>query len=79
MQNSKLAKLDFLSDKMNIQFYVLGSLVLNRVCSKLDVRNIITIDNNSLGDWNMELTKKLSEPARSSNNIGDSAIPGFST
>jgi hypothetical protein len=53
---------DLFADKMQINFHVLGALMLNRVGGEVDGGDIVTVDKAGRLERMVEFLKKLSEP-----------------
>jgi hypothetical protein len=53
---------DPFADKMQINFHVLGALMLNRVGREVDRGDIVTVDKASCLERMVEFLKKLSKP-----------------
>ena len=77
MKNTKLAELDLLSNEVDIQFNVLGTLVLHRIRRKVDGRHIVTVDNGGLVDGDVEVSEKLTKPTSLGHSIGYCSVFRF--
>jgi hypothetical protein len=69
MNNTNLANLNLVSNKMNINFNVLGTTMLDWIRRKIYCGNIFTIDNCRPIDGLMQFLKELSNPGTFCNNM----------
>jgi hypothetical protein len=79
VKNTKLAELDFLTDKMDVQLYMFGAAVVDWVRRHVHRRDVVTVHHRSFGNDDMELAQQLSKPAAFSDDVGDGAILGLRT
>jgi len=79
MQNTDFTKGDSLSDEVQINLNMLGSLMLNRVAGEVDGTDVITIDHGGAAKRMVKLLQKLSQPASLSNTICHNPILCLST
>ena len=78
MKNTDSTKSDTLTDEVEVDFHVLGALVLNWVGGEVDGADIVTVDEGGRLQRVMQLLEKLLQPGSFSNAISNSAILGFS-
>ena len=74
LQHPKLAERHFFTDKVNVQFDVLGTSVVDGVARHVYTGDIVAVCNRGLGDIAVELAKKLSKPGALGHGIGDAAV-----
>jgi hypothetical protein len=74
MKNADLPKRHLFSNKVNIDFDVLGATMLNRVRSHVDSTDIVTEHHSRGGKRIMKLAKKLPDPTTFSNSMSYSAV-----
>ena len=79
MENTDIAKSNAFPDKMKINLHMFSSLILNMISGQVCGTNVIAVYNRCLGYRLMELEKKLAQPDRFCNTVGDSSIFSFST
>jgi hypothetical protein len=60
MKNTKIAQLNAFADKVDVQFIVLGPLVMHHVHGHVDRRDIITVCDRGLVDATVQLAEELS-------------------
>jgi hypothetical protein len=54
---------------MNIQFNMLCTTIMNGILGEVDSRYVVAVQHSSLGNLEVQLTKKLSKPTSFSNNV----------
>jgi hypothetical protein len=59
MKNSKLTQSRPFSDEVNIQFNMLGALVMYRVIREVDRANVVAESDACLVDGDMKFTKQI--------------------
>ena len=69
MKNTDLSKRDLLPDKMNVDLYVLGATMLDRVRCHVYSADIVTKNHCGRRKGMMELSKKLAYPTTLSNSM----------
>jgi hypothetical protein len=79
VQNADFTEGDSLSDEVQINLNMLGSLMLNWVGGEVDNTDVITIDHSGAAKRMVKLLQKLSQPASLSNTICHSPTLRLST
>jgi hypothetical protein len=79
MKNPNSSKGDPFVDKVQVNFNMLGALVLNGIAGEVYYTHIATIDKASGLKRMVELLKKLAEPGNFSNTIDNGTVFSFST
>jgi hypothetical protein len=79
MQNANSSKGDAFSDKVQINLYMLGALMLNRIGGEIYSTDIVTIDKTGSRQGLVKFLKKLPEPGDFSNPVCNNVILGLST
>ena len=79
MQDSNVTDGDSLSDEVEVNLNVLGTLVLYRVGGHVDCTDIVAIYQCGVPQGGMQLLEKLAQPGGLCNSIGHCAILGFCT
>ena len=74
MENTDIAKSYLFPNKMQVDLYVLGALMLNRVGRHVDGADVVTVDQCSSTKRCVQLKKKLAQPSRLSDCISNDAI-----
>jgi len=74
VQNADFTKGDSLSDKVQIDLNMLGSLMLNQVGGEVNGADIITINHCSAMKWTAKLYQELAQPAGFGDSIRDYSI-----
>jgi len=69
MKDTDFPQSNLLTDKVDVNLNVLRSLMMNWVSGHIDSTNIVTKDNRSLLERNMEFLKKLAQPTTFSHNV----------
>jgi hypothetical protein len=59
MENTNIAKSNSLANEMKINLHMLDTLMLNRVCRKVDRRDVVTVDHSSSMKRVVELGEEL--------------------
>jgi hypothetical protein len=77
MEDADLADGDLLSNKVKINLYMLGALMLNGVSGEVDDADVFTIDQRALRQQTLELMEQLSQPSGLSHTIGNSTVLGL--
>ena len=77
VQNSKLANGYLLADKMNVQFYMLGSSVMDGIPGHVDGRNVVAERHGCAGNLAQEFAEEMTKPGALGHGIGDGAILRF--
>jgi hypothetical protein len=62
---------------MNIQFNMLCTTMMDGILGEVDSRYVVAVHHNSLGNLEVQLTKKLSKPTTFSNNVRNSTVLRF--
>ena len=57
MENPNTSKSHLLAHKVNVQLNVFSPAMMNGVGEEVHRRNVVTVDNRSLGDVMMQLLK----------------------
>jgi len=57
MQDPNFSQGHLLTNKMNINLYVLRATMVDRISSHIHNTNIVTVDNGSFGERKMKLLK----------------------
>jgi hypothetical protein len=77
MKNTNSTKDNPFADEMEINFHVLGALVLNRV-GDVDSNDVVAVDEAGNVERLVEILKKLPEPRYLSDTICNSSVFSFS-
>jgi hypothetical protein len=77
MKNTNFAKRNLLTNKMNVNLYVLGSTMLNWIGGHVDGRHIVTVEKCGRVKRAMELLKNLTEPTALRNSMSYSTVLYF--
>jgi len=67
-----------ITHKVQINFHVLGALMLNRVGGEVYSTNVVAVNHRSLRQRAMKFSKKLAEPTCFGHSISNAAIFSFS-
>jgi hypothetical protein len=78
VKNPDLSKRHLLANEVNVDLDMLRASVVDRVGRHVDGADVVTIDNGGGGEWNMELLKKLADPAALGDNVSNCAVLGLS-
>jgi hypothetical protein len=79
MKNTNFAKRNLLTNKMDVNLYVLGSSMLNWIGGHVDSRHIVIIDKCGGAKRAMELLKKLTKPTTLRKNMSYDTVLCFYT
>jgi hypothetical protein len=79
MKNPNSSKGDPFANKMQVNFNMLGALVLNGIAGEVYCTHVVTIDEAGGLKGMMEFLKKLSQPGYFSDTICDSTVFRFRT
>jgi hypothetical protein len=77
MEDADLTDGNLLSDKMKINLYMLGVLMMNGVGGEVHDADIIAVDKCALRRWGLELVEQLMQPGGLSHAIGNGTILGL--
>jgi hypothetical protein len=77
VKNTDSTKSDTLTDEVEVDFHVLGALVLNWVGGEVDDADVVAVDEDGRLQRVMQLLEKLLQPGSFSNAIWNSPILGF--
>ena len=77
MKNANITCCHTISNEVKINLDVLGALMLDGVGSHVHRADVVTVYQNCTTKGSVELMKKLSQPGRLGDCIGDGAILGF--
>jgi hypothetical protein len=77
MEDADLVDGDLLSNKVEINFYMLGALMLNGVGGEVDGANVVIVDQRALRQRTLEHMEQLPQPSGLSHTIGDSTVLGL--
>jgi hypothetical protein len=58
MKNAEMTNSNTLPNKVKIDLYVLGALMLSGVGTHVDSTNVVTIDQSAAAKWNVQLKKQ---------------------
>jgi hypothetical protein len=78
MKNTDSTKGNPFTDEMEINFHVLGVLVLNWVGGEVDSTDVVAVDEAGSVERMVEFMKKLSEPRDLSDTICNCSVLSFS-
>jgi hypothetical protein len=78
MEDTDLTDDNLLSNKMNINLYMLGALMLNGVDGEVHGADVVAVDKDAPRRWGMELMEQLSQPSGLSHVVGNGMILGLS-
>ena len=79
MKNTNFAKSHLLADEVDVDLDVLGTTVVDRVGCHVDSANIVAVDNCSNLQRDVELLKKLPQPAALGDNVSNRPVLGLRT
>lgn len=79
MEYADVTKGDTLTNKVQINFDMLRSLMLNGICRKVEGTDVVAKNNGGLAKRSVKLGEELAEPTRLGHGIGDDAILCFRT
>ena len=79
MEHSHLPQGDLLTDEVDVNLDVLGTTVVDWVGCHVDSANIVAADNCGNLQWNVELLKKLPQPAALGDNVSNRSVLGLHT
>ena len=74
MQDTNFTKDDSLSDEVQVDLNMLGSLMLNRVGGEINGADIVIVDHRSTTERTAKLCQVLAQPASFGDSIRDSSI-----
>ena len=74
MKNPDLAKRHLLSNKVDVDFDVLGSPMLDGVGCHVDGPDIVTENHGSSSQWVVKLAKELADPAAFGDGVSNSPV-----
>jgi hypothetical protein len=77
MEHSELSKSHSFPDKMDVELDVLGSPMMHRIRRHVDGRDIVAVDERSLGDGAEKLAEELPEPDALRDGIGNTTVLGL--
>ena len=79
MENTNLAESHLLTDEVDVNLDVLGTVVVDRVGCHVDNADVVTV--NDCGDLqrNMKFLKELSKPTTLCDHMSNSPVLGFRT
>ena len=78
MENTDITKSYLFPNKMQVDLYVLGALMLNGIGKYVDGADVVAVKDRP-SKWHMKLMKKLAQPGYFSNSICYSPILRLST
>jgi hypothetical protein len=61
-------------DEVEVDLYMLGALMLNRVGGEVDSTDIVAVDESAFGQQDMELLEELPEPTSFGHAVGHGAV-----
>ena len=79
MKNTNFAKSHLLADEVDVDLDVLGTMVVDCVGCHVDSANIVAVDNCGNLQRNVELLKKLPQPAALGDNMSNRSVLGLRT
>lgn len=79
MKNPNKSKSNLIPHKVNINLYVLGALVMNRVGGQVDSRDLVKIYQGGTSRREAEVTKKMPKPGSLGHCIGDDTVFSLGT
>jgi hypothetical protein len=74
MEDADLTDGDLLSDKMEINLYMLGTLMLNRVGGEVHGDDVVTVDKGAPRRRALELMEQLLQPSGLRHTVGDDTV-----
>jgi hypothetical protein len=77
MQDVSFSQSDAVTDKVEVNFDVLRSLMLNRVGGHVGSADVVAIDDSCSLDWLVQLRQELAKPHRFSATVHNRAIRRF--
>jgi hypothetical protein len=78
MQNAEFSQLNTLANEVDVQFDVLGLLVMNGVRRHVHGGDVVAVGDGGLGHATMKLAKELSEPYAFRHGIRDCPVLSLS-
>ena len=79
MKNTDFAQGHLLADEVDVDLNVFGTAVMDRVGCHVDSANIVAVDNCSNLQRDVELLKKLPQPAALGGNVSNRPVLGLRT
>jgi hypothetical protein len=79
MKNADLAKRDLLPNEVNVDLYMLGPSMLDRVRGHINSTDIVAKDNCGSGEGMMKLAKELTNPTALGNGMSNCPVLCFCT
>lgn len=79
MKNMNVTMSNFFTNKVNVQFNVFGTLMLNKIIIKINNTNVVTVNQSSFLNWTMKFQQKILKPTRFRDYISNTPIFGPST
>jgi hypothetical protein len=79
MQDTKITDNNPFSDKVKINFDMLGALMLNGVEGHVDSTDVVAIHESSATERGMKFQEELAQPCGFDNSIRHTSILSFST
>ena len=79
MKNTNFAQSHLLADKVDADLDVLGTTVVDRAGCHVDSANIVAVDNCSNLQRDVELLKKLPQPAALGDDVSNRPVLGLRT
>ena len=79
MKDPSMAECNFLSNKVEIDFYMFCSLMLHWIAGEIYCTDVITVDNGGSTERQMKLNQQLSQPSRLGDAISHGVVLSFST
>jgi hypothetical protein len=77
MNDAQLAEHHKFMNKVYVYFNMLCPLMMNRMVGEIHSRHIVTVDDSSLLNINIELLKKMAQPATLDHGIGNATVLCF--
>ncbi|MFS7899679.1 hypothetical protein Hanom_Chr00s072906g01789571 [Helianthus anomalus] len=78
MKNPNMINTNLFPDEMNVDFDMLGTMMLNRIIRQINSRDV-TIYDSSLQQRNLQLQQEISEPCDLGNCVSDPTVFSLST
>jgi hypothetical protein len=79
MKYTDITKCNPFSNKMEIDFHMLGVLVLHRVGRHVDGTDVVAVNQGGLAQGSVQFSQQLAQPGGLGDGIGDRPVFSFGT